>query len=220
MTRAALGALLSHWRRHPGQLATLLLGLALATALWSAVQAINAEARTSYDRAAGTLGLGGYDTLSRPGEALGREDFVTLRRAGWRVSPVVEGRLTVPGEGPPVTVLGLDFLSAPPGALPPDLAALGAGIEPARLFTAPGLAFAAPALARRLRGTLGPGAPELRGDPAVPPGQVRRIEAGVSGPARSRLLDDCGHLPHRERPAAVLEAIEAFLSEFHGPSNT
>lgn len=45
--------------------------------------------------------------------------------------------------------------------------------------------------------------------------QVRRIEAGVSGPARSRLLDDCGHLPHRERPAAVLEAIEAFLSEFH-----
>lgn len=45
--------------------------------------------------------------------------------------------------------------------------------------------------------------------------QVRLIERGVSGPARSRLLDDCGHLPHRERPAAVLEAIEAFLSEFH-----
>ena len=172
MTRPALGALLSHWRRHPGQLATLLLGLALATALWSAVQAINAEARSSYDRAAGTLGLGGYATLARPGEPLSREDFVDLRRAGWLVSPVLEGRLPAPGGGPPVTVLGLDFLSAPPGALPPGLSVLGEDIAPARLFTAPGLAFAAPDLAARLRGALGPGAPELRADAAVPPGQV------------------------------------------------
>ncbi|MFD2855672.1 hypothetical protein ACFSZS_14155 [Seohaeicola zhoushanensis] len=56
MIAAALGALLSHWRRQPGQFATLVLGLALATALWSAVQAINAEARASYARAAAQLG--------------------------------------------------------------------------------------------------------------------------------------------------------------------
>lgn len=31
--------LLSHWRRHPMQLATLLVGLIAATALWSGVQA-------------------------------------------------------------------------------------------------------------------------------------------------------------------------------------
>ncbi|NJM84000.1 MAG: hypothetical protein HC844_17520, partial [Tabrizicola sp.] len=55
MPGVALQALLSHWRRHPVQLAMLLLGLALATALWSGVQAINAEARAAYDRAAGTL---------------------------------------------------------------------------------------------------------------------------------------------------------------------
>ena len=47
MWRAGLAALLSHWRRHPGQAATLELGLALATALWTGVQAINAEARAS-----------------------------------------------------------------------------------------------------------------------------------------------------------------------------
>ena len=37
-------ALLSHWRARPLQLAMLVLGLSLATALWSAVQAINGEA--------------------------------------------------------------------------------------------------------------------------------------------------------------------------------
>lgn len=56
MLRASLDALSSHWRRHPMQFAMLLLGLSLATALWSGVQAINAEARASYDRAAAMLG--------------------------------------------------------------------------------------------------------------------------------------------------------------------
>ena len=43
---ATLAALLSHWRRHPLQLAALVVGLALATALWSGVQALNAEGLT------------------------------------------------------------------------------------------------------------------------------------------------------------------------------
>ncbi len=53
---AVLAALLGHWRRHPVELATLLVGLAVATALWSGVQALNAEARASYARAAALLG--------------------------------------------------------------------------------------------------------------------------------------------------------------------
>jgi hypothetical protein len=51
-----LKVLLSHWRRHPMQLATLLVGLISATALWSGVQALNQQARLSYDRAAATFG--------------------------------------------------------------------------------------------------------------------------------------------------------------------
>ena len=47
MTLTVIHALASHWRAHRLQLATLLVGLALATGLWSAVQAINAEARAS-----------------------------------------------------------------------------------------------------------------------------------------------------------------------------
>ena len=98
MRAAGLTALLSHWRRHPVQLSMLLMGLALATALWSGVQAINAEARASYDRAAALLG---QDRLERivaaDGGTLSQTVFVDLRRAGWLVSPVVEGRIEVQG---------------------------------------------------------------------------------------------------------------------------
>src|SRR4029077_11632870 len=81
-----LAVLLSHWRRHPMQLATLLIGLISATALWSGVQALNQQARNSYDRAAATFGgartamLVGRDSVSFP-----QQLFVDLRRAGWPV---------------------------------------------------------------------------------------------------------------------------------------
>lgn len=41
----------------------------------------------------------------------------------------------------------------------------------------------------------------------------RRIERGVSGPARMELLEDCGHVPHRERQDDVLALVAAFLEE-------
>ena len=41
--RIVLGALLSHWRRHPLQLASVVAGLWLATALWTGVQALNTQ---------------------------------------------------------------------------------------------------------------------------------------------------------------------------------
>ncbi|MBY5932618.1 FtsX-like permease family protein [Tateyamaria omphalii] len=110
MTRACLAALMSHWRRNPLQLFAFLAGLALATALWSGVQAINAEARASYDAAAATLGEGQYDQIVPvSGDRIAQADFVTLRRAGWLVAPVIEGRL----DG--VRILGFDPLSSPAG---------------------------------------------------------------------------------------------------------
>ena len=115
MTGAVLLALASHWRRNRLQLLTLVLGLALATALWSGVQAINAEARASYDAAAATLAEGRFDQLMpREGDSMAQELFVALRRAGWLVSPVVEGRLRVGGTG--VRLVGVDPLTAPPGS--------------------------------------------------------------------------------------------------------
>ena len=115
MTGAVFAALASHWRRNRLQLLTLVLGLALATALWSGVQAINAEARASYDAAAATLAETRLDQLlPREGDWIGQDVFVALRRAGWLVSPVVEARLRVGASQ--VRLVGVDPLTAPGGS--------------------------------------------------------------------------------------------------------
>src|ERR1700742_286062 len=107
-----LGVLLSHWRRHPMQLATLLIGLISATALWSGVQALNQQARSSYDRAAATFG--GTRTamlVGRNGAAFPQQLFIDLRRAGWPVSPVIEGRVQIGGGS--FRLLGIEPVTLP-----------------------------------------------------------------------------------------------------------
>jgi putative ABC transport system permease protein len=107
-----LTVLLSHWRRHPMQLATLLIGLISATALWSGVQALNQQARTSYDRAATTFGGARMPMLvPRQGASLPQQIFVDLRRAGRPVSPVLEGRLQIGGRS--YRLLGVEPITLP-----------------------------------------------------------------------------------------------------------
>lgn len=110
-----LVGLLSHWKRHRMQFATLLIGLVSATALWSGVQAINQQARASYDRAAATFGGGNTAMLvGRDSPVFPQQLFVDLRRANWLVSPVVEGRVVV-GERA-FRLLGIEPVSLPAGA--------------------------------------------------------------------------------------------------------
>lgn len=116
MIRAAFLTLLSHWRRHPLQLVAILVGLALSTGLWSAVQAINAEARASYARAAAQLGQTQADHLMpRAGRQITVSDYIALRRAGWLVAPVLEGRVRFGSQG--YDLMGIDLLNPPPLAL-------------------------------------------------------------------------------------------------------
>ncbi len=181
--RGVFAALLGHWRRAPLQLISLILGLAVATALWSGVQAINAEARVSYDRAAKFLG---QNTLARVvpvgGGDMDQSSFVALRRAGWKVSPVLEGALDVP-QGR-VRIVGVDPLSAPAGAAPGDVR------NPQVLqqfFT--GLGFAAP---QTLAQFAGAGVlPPLQPMSGAPSGVVM-VDIGVA----QRLLGKPGKLSH------------------------
>ncbi|HEX7565795.1 MAG TPA: ABC transporter permease, partial [Bradyrhizobium sp.] len=107
-----LAVLSSHWRRHPMQLATLLIGLISATALWSGVQALNQQARSSYDRAAATFGGARTPALvGRNGATFSQQFFVDLRRAGWPVSPVLEGRIQVGGRS--FRLLGIEPVTLP-----------------------------------------------------------------------------------------------------------
>ena len=144
MILTCLQTLLSHWRRRPGQAATLILGLALATALWSGVQAINAEARQSYDRAAEAIGGGNLDALVDASGPISTQTYVALRRAGWLVSPIVDGWIA--GDGGRVRLIGIDVLTSPTGT-----AVSGAMIsEPDELFAGPGALFTSAETAARL----------------------------------------------------------------------
>ena len=104
--------LVSHWRRHPANLATLFIGLAVATALWSGVQALNQQARRSYDRATALFGIGGTQSLMSTRGALFSQDlYVKLRLAGWKVSPVLEGMVRIGNSS--LHLIGIDPLTLP-----------------------------------------------------------------------------------------------------------
>lgn len=135
MTGVALRALLSHWRQHRFQLAALIVGLALATALWVAVQAINAEAKASYAKAEGFVQEFDRKSLVSTHKPLTVADYVALKREGWPLSPVLEGRLKIENQW--IDLVGFDFLTSPPvpaisapGAQAPDGAFLISLLRP------------------------------------------------------------------------------------------
>jgi putative ABC transport system permease protein len=202
MTRTVMGAFLSHWRRHPLQLAMLVLGLALATALWSGVQAINAEARAAYARAAATLGQDRLDRLvPAPGRTLTLAQFAALRQGGWPVSPVLEGRSEAG-----LRILGIEPLTLPEAAATPGAPAVGAGDLGA--FLRGELALAAPETLARpevvavLQGVATSPAPDL-------PPMTLLVDIGLA----ERLLDRRGGIsallldPERPVPGPVPEGL-------------
>src|ERR1700712_3415181 len=135
-----LAVLLSHWKRHRTQLATLLVGLISATALWSGVQALNQQARNSYDRAAAKFSGGKTAMLiSQDAPSFPQQLFVDLRRANWPVSPVVEGRIRIDGRS--YRLLGIEPLTLPESA---GTAPTIGQAELQRFLTPPGRTFVGP----------------------------------------------------------------------------
>ena len=178
MWRAGFAGLISHWRRKPLQLLTLLVGLALATALWSGVQAINAEARASYANAAQSLGERRFaQALPAQGDRIAQSDYIALRRAGWLVSPLLEGR---PALDRNIRVIGIDPMTVPVDFGPGNLAA------PNRLvgfLTPPGQIHVHPDHAE----TFQDAGPEIIPNKAVPPG-IAFTDIAIA----QRLLDQPG----------------------------
>jgi putative ABC transport system permease protein len=237
MTRIiwVLAVLLSHWRRHPMQLATLLIGLISATALWSGVQALNQQARSSYDRAAAIFG--GARTamlLGRNGATFPQQLFVDLRRAGWPVSPVLEGRLQIGGRS--YRLLGIEPVTLP--AEVGDAPAIGKA-DLQTFVTPPGEMLVAPETLSDLNlqegatplasgGTL---LPPLRVQPQlVPdvlvvdigmaqrllkmPDQVSRLLIGKAKASRAPLEDVTGDKLHLVEPDAESD-LERLTDSFH-----
>lgn len=228
--------LISHWKLHRTQLATLLVGLISATALWSGVQALNQQARNSYDRAAATFGSGKTAMLvGRDSPSFSQQLFVDLRRANWPVSPILEGRIRIDGRSyrllgvEPVTLpqgagvlprLGdsqLQIFLRPPGrtlAGPETMSDLQAG-EGVSLPVGSGISL--PPLA--VQGQLAPGV--LVVDIGIAqailkmPGQVSRLLIGAQDAGHHRPLRDVVGEQLRRVEAGEPGDIERLTSSFH-----
>jgi putative ABC transport system permease protein len=168
-----LRALLSHWRRHPVQFFSVLTGLWLATALLSGVQALNSQARDSYARASQLIGGEPQASLSAPDAAsFPQARFAELRRAGWPVSPVVQGRVLLKGhEDQHLQLMGIDPLS-----LPGSGAVAGQRLSQAQMvafFDPPGRTWIAPHTLHAL-GLQAGERPLTASGQALPPLQVQQ----------------------------------------------
>ncbi|MGI9366763.1 MAG: FtsX-like permease family protein [Rhizobiaceae bacterium] len=123
------------------QFFTLIIGLSLATGLWTGVQAINTEARSSYDLAKSRLVP---DTLlklaRRDGGTISLATYVTLQKAGWRTSPVLEGQVDLGGTS--ITVTGIEPISLSQSAM--RLFQKEDSISPTELFESQGTMFVSP----------------------------------------------------------------------------
>jgi putative ABC transport system permease protein len=142
--RETLRALLSHWRQHPVQFFSVLTGLWLATSLLTGVQALNSQARESYARASQLIGGEPQASLSAPGGGtFSQALFVDLRRAGWPVSPVLQGRVTLKGhEEQRLQLMGIEPVSLPAGS---SVAGQTLPIEQVvEFFSAPGSTWISP----------------------------------------------------------------------------
>ncbi|MGD9544189.1 MAG: ABC transporter permease [Methylocystis sp.] len=189
-----IAALASHWRRRPGSLATLVIGLAVAAALWSGVQALNAQARNSYDAAATAISGGGARTLiAARGGLFDQDVFVTLHRAGVDVSPVLEGAARMNDKN--VRIVGVDPVSLPSRSTLAQRRKRSDVLED--FFSGPGRGFAAPETLRELglsegaqpRTERGRRLPPLAALAGAPPGAIV-VDIGVA----QRLLDRPGKL--------------------------
>ncbi|WP_263260596.1 ABC transporter permease [Pseudomonas entomophila] len=140
----ALRALVSHWRRHPVQFFSVLTGLWLATSLLTGVQALNSQARDSYAKASQLIGGEPQASLApASGAAFPQALFVSLRRAGWPVSPVLRGRITLQDQPDQrLQLMGIEPVSMPSGT-----ALAGEALDTAQVvefFTPPGSTWIAP----------------------------------------------------------------------------
>jgi putative ABC transport system permease protein len=139
-----LRALLSHWRRHPVQFFSVLTGLWLATSLLTGVQALNSQARDSYAKASQLIGGEPQISLaSANGAPFPQALFVSLRRAGWPVSPVLRGRIALKSHPDQrLQLMGIEPVSMPNGT-----ALAGQTLDTAQIvsfFTPPGSTWIAP----------------------------------------------------------------------------
>lgn len=234
--RLTLQALLSYWQRHRLQCFSILTGLWLATALWTGVQALNSQARTDYARASALLsGPAQAQLVARDGQRFDQSLYLHLRKLGWAVSPVLEGRLRVAGKQPvTVRLIGIEPLSLAPatqiaGTQVSDFAV-------AAFINTPGQAWVGPDTLRQLGGSAGEQVLSSEGQ-ALPPlllqaqlvpgvivvdiGHAQRLLNAPGQLSRLSLADDNSPLPTaiamqlERQPSSDDGSLQRLTESFH-----
>jgi putative ABC transport system permease protein len=175
----ALSALTGHWRRHPVNFLALLVGLAIATALWSGVAALNDEARRSYARAAAVFTNGGANSVvSSRGGLFSQDIYVKLRLMGFKVSPVLEGAITIGQK--PYRLIGIEPLTLPHET---QLSHIAGKTVSDDFLQRPGRALASPQMLQEL-GLAEGAAPVTDAGRKLPP-----LEVGAEAPPGLLIVD-------------------------------
>ena len=104
-----LKVILANWKKTKGQLIFTILGIAVASALWSSIDIVNNQTIKAQNRSIQLLQSAFKPIIiDRELPFVRQADYVQLRLDGWLVNPVVRAAL----KNSNVTILGIDFLAA------------------------------------------------------------------------------------------------------------
>jgi putative ABC transport system permease protein len=113
-----IGALLSHYRRHPVQALFLVVGIVVANALLAGTLLINAQARASYETGEQYLSATPSGQLRHRDRNRGidERDYIRLRRQGFDMLAPLQRTIVRTAAGEPLEVLGIDIFAMPRSA--------------------------------------------------------------------------------------------------------
>ncbi len=98
----------SNWKKAKGQLILTILGIAIASTLWSSIDIVNNQTIKAQKRSIDLLKSAFKPIIiDRELPYVSQGDYLNLRLNGWIVNPVIRAPL----EGSDITIIGIDFLA-------------------------------------------------------------------------------------------------------------
>ncbi len=103
-----LKVILANWKKTKGQLIFTILGIAIASTLWSSIDIVNNQTIKAQKRSIELL-QSAFKPIIIDKELpyVSQADFVKLRLNGWLINPVIKATLS----NSDITILGIDFLA-------------------------------------------------------------------------------------------------------------
>ena len=103
-----LKVIVANWKKTKGQLIFTILGIAIASTLWSSVDIVNNQTIKAQKRSIDLLQTAFKPIIiDRELPYVSQNDYVQLRLDGWLVNPVIRSPL----EGSNITIVGIDLLA-------------------------------------------------------------------------------------------------------------